>query len=94
MTKRQREYRAEAVRLIGTLLGTCRPEVRKILQTAATRLDPSQLSDKEERWYRKEADQQYGREGEIEIDSDACISKGADDGAYVQAWVWVYAKER
>lgn len=29
------------------------------------------------------------KEGEIEIDSDALVSDGADNGAYVQAWVWV-----
>lgn len=31
----------------------------------------------------------YARDGEIEIDDDAVISRGSDGGAYVQAWVWV-----
>ncbi len=31
----------------------------------------------------------YEQEGEIEIDDNATISRGDDDGAYVQAWVWV-----
>lgn len=32
----------------------------------------------------------YEREGEIEIDPEAIISRGDDPGAYVQAWVWIY----
>lgn len=28
-------------------------------------------------------------EGELEIDDGATISEGDDNGAYVQAWVWV-----
>lgn len=35
------------------------------------------------------AQQQYGREGEIEVDESAYVSKGDDPGAYVMAWVWV-----
>ena len=31
----------------------------------------------------------YHRDGETEVDSEAKVSRGADDGAYVQAWVWV-----
>jgi hypothetical protein len=40
--------------------------------------------------YRDKAREQYGREGSIEIDVDAPVSRGSDPGAYVQAWVWVY----
>jgi hypothetical protein len=29
------------------------------------------------------------REGELEIDESAVVSWGADNGAYVQAWLWV-----
>lgn len=37
---------------------------------------------------------QYARErlhddGDLEFDDDAVVSLGADDGAYVMAWVWV-----
>jgi hypothetical protein len=45
--------------------------------------------------YRELAKEQYHRDGEIEIDPDAPVSRSAydscerDDGAYVQAWVWV-----
>lgn len=31
----------------------------------------------------------YTSEGEIEVDANAEVSRGDDDGAYVQAWVWV-----
>lgn len=39
--------------------------------------------------YREKAKQLYEHEGDIEIDSDAKVSRGTDNGAYVQAWVWV-----
>ena len=29
------------------------------------------------------------RDGELELDSDAKVSEGDDNGAYVQAWMWV-----
>ena len=32
---------------------------------------------------------QYSSEGQVEIDSNAEISMSEDNGAYVQAWVWV-----
>ena len=32
---------------------------------------------------------QYEDEGTIEIDDTAVVSRGSDNGAYVQAWVWV-----
>lgn len=31
----------------------------------------------------------YADEGVIEIDDSAKVSRGEDNGAYVQAWVWV-----
>lgn len=39
--------------------------------------------------YREKANQLYGHEGDIQIGSNARVSRGADNGAYVQAWVWV-----
>jgi hypothetical protein len=39
--------------------------------------------------YRAAAQASWHRDGEIEIDDDAKISRGSDHGAYVQAWVWV-----
>lgn len=38
----------------------------------------------------------YEREGEIEIDDGAKVSRADDNpdaGAYVQAWVWVYDQD-
>lgn len=29
------------------------------------------------------------RDGELELDSDARISEGDDNGAYIQVWMWV-----
>lgn len=29
------------------------------------------------------------RDGELEIDDNATVSEGEDDGAYIQAWLWV-----
>lgn len=43
--------------------------------------------------YVDEARKQYQKDGECEIDDDAVVSHGADSGAYVMAWVWVYDKE-
>lgn len=39
--------------------------------------------------YREAAKRLHHRDGELEIDDNARVSHGADDGAYVQAWVWV-----
>ena len=39
--------------------------------------------------YRSAADDKLCRDGEVEVDEDAVVSKGEDDGAYVQAWLWV-----
>ena len=35
------------------------------------------------------ADKEYGHDGSIEIDDNAKLSEGDDNGTYVQAWVWV-----
>ncbi len=32
---------------------------------------------------------EYEREGEVEIDDNAKLSEGEDNGSYVAAWVWV-----
>jgi hypothetical protein len=38
---------------------------------------------------REMARAQRHRDGEVEIDENAVVSEGDDNGAYVQAWVWV-----
>lgn len=35
----------------------------------------------------------HARDNDLEIDGDAKVSIGDDDGAYVQAWVWVPKSE-
>jgi hypothetical protein len=44
-------------------------------------------------WFRNRAKELYCEEGQIEVDSNARVSIGDDDGAYVEAWVWVSLKE-
>ncbi len=41
----------------------------------------------------REAAFEHQRDGEIEVDEGAVVSLGADDGAYVQAWLWVSNRE-
>ncbi len=43
--------------------------------------------------YIEAARRQYEKEGEIEVDETAVVSRGEDEGAYVQAWVWVSNSE-
>lgn len=36
-----------------------------------------------------QAREEWTREGQIEVDEGAFVSRGDDPGAYVMAWVWV-----
>ena len=47
-----------------------------------------------EAWYVERARELHHRDGEVEIGTDATVSLGDDDGAYVQAWVWVPDPQR
>jgi hypothetical protein len=49
--------------------------------------------ERSDEWFRTRAKELYGRDGEIEIDSNARISYGVDEGAYVEAWVRVPFEE-
>jgi hypothetical protein len=62
-----------------------------VLQGIASLLKDNQASQTDEidEKFRKAADDIYGRDGEIEIDEGAPVSKGSDPGVYVQAWIWV-----
>lgn len=52
--------------------------------------EPSPAEDTERRKaILLEAVEQHYKEGECEIDENAVVSEGDDNGAYVQAWVWV-----
>jgi hypothetical protein len=46
------------------------------------------LSKPTDEQYVEAAVTKYQRDGEIEIDKDTVVSR-SDDGAYVQAWVWI-----
>ena len=48
---------------------------------------------KSDKWFRARANEMYCRDGEIEVDSNARVSRGDDEGAYVEAWVWVPFRE-
>lgn len=50
-------------------------------------LPPADMTDET---IRTLASDEWHRDGEIEIDSDAVVSRSEDGGAYVAAWVWVY----
>jgi len=43
--------------------------------------------------YVQRASRIHGREGEIEVDDDAEVSAGCDNGVYVQGWLWVPDEE-
>lgn len=47
------------------------------------------LADEEHNYYRELADDKKARDGELEFDSDAVVSLGNDNGAYVMGWAWV-----
>ncbi len=51
--------------------------------------ETGEADGKSDGWYRDRAKELYGVDGEIEVYSNARISRGDDHGAYVQAWVWV-----
>lgn len=48
-----------------------------------------------DKWFRARAKEMYHEDGAIEVDSNALISRDDDDdeGAYVQAWVWVPSRD-
>lgn len=49
---------------------------------------PTASVEGEEKLVAKARDE-WEREGEVEFDDDPVVSRGEDNGAYVQAWVWV-----
>jgi hypothetical protein len=51
--------------------------------------ETAERAGKDDHWYRERAREPYGVDGEIEVDSNARISRGEDPGAYVEMWVWV-----
>ena len=67
----------------------------KVLESLAAVLNERIASntDETDQKYREAADNEYGHDGECEIDDGAPVSRGNDPGAYVQAWVWVSNQE-
>jgi hypothetical protein len=57
------------------------PEIRALLEA---RNEESPLTAN----YLASAKDEWHRDGEVEIDDDAIVSE-SEEGAYVQAWVWV-----
>jgi hypothetical protein len=49
---------------------------------------------KSDEWFRTRAKQLFHDEGQVEVDSNARVSTGSDDGAYVEAWVWVSSNDK
>ena len=64
-------------------------------QQKETNMNIEMMKDGElnDEWFRARAKELYCRDGEVEVDSNARISYGADEGAYVEAWVWVPFEE-
>lgn len=58
------------------------PTVALLQLLAAAGLNPN------DDWYRERAREDYHIEGEVEIE-DIPVVSASDEGAYVQAWVWV-----
>jgi hypothetical protein len=48
---------------------------------------------KSDEWFRTRAKELFSEEGRIEVDANAHVSAGTDDGAYVEALVWVPLNE-
>lgn len=60
--------------------------------TTRVRANLAEIADPTLAKYRRAAIRQ-SREGELEIDPHAVVSKGSDPGAYVMAWLWVADEE-
>jgi len=63
--------------------------VNRLISEAKTSSAWPAFDEERDQQLRELANDQYGRDGSVEIDDDAIISKGDEPGAYVQAWVWV-----
>jgi len=81
---------ASRIEAIAVELAHCRsPKVlkSKLLSLKKAVKDIEETEDREK--YIAAAKQKYLGDNEVEIDSDAVVSKGEDHGAFVSAWVWV-----
>lgn len=60
--------------------------------TQRVRSDLASVSHPDDEKYR-DAARRHARDGELEIDANALVSKGTDVGAYVMAWLWITDEE-
>lgn len=54
----------------------------------ASKTTEQKLSARERKIF-KMAEKELNSEGELEFDCYCAVSEGDDNGAYVQAWVWI-----
>ncbi len=74
----------EQAAALQVLRNCCAPLIRSV---SVTQLQKWRDEDR----YRTAAEEFFHKDGECEIDEGAKVSLGDDEGAYVQAWVWVPA---
>lgn len=55
----------------------------QVVEAFAKRRSPEEVA------YAQAARKNHHKEGDLEVDESAIVSKGDDDGAYVMGWVWV-----
>ena len=58
-------------------------------RTQAEKIEELSTDEKRDAVIRQMAKDEHEIEGEVEIDDNAVVSEGDDNGAYVAAWVWV-----
>ena len=59
------------------------------LEEIADAINQANASAPGDEFYRDKASATRHKDGDIEFDDDAPVARGEDDGAYVQAWVWI-----
>lgn len=62
---------------------------RRLDRNLRLRLESALLFDERATGIRELAMERYSRGGDLEIEPDAIVSEGDDNGAYVLAWKWV-----
>ena len=79
----------ETVKVLAGLLASHpeRETAKGCLQILAER--SGAFSAKEEVSHYQIGAEKLAKDGEIEVDDEATVSMGGDDGAYVQVWLWV-----
>jgi hypothetical protein len=66
-------------------------EANHVLDFGGDYTDPARNLRRQE-WVERARDQ-VAKDGEVEVDNDATISRSEDNGEYVLAWVWVDGPE-